>query len=197
MLDNLLNYNIQLASKSPRRKELLGMLDIPFTQAAIKEVEEVYPPSLQPDEIPQYLSRLKAQAYLETIRPNDLIITADTIVILGSEVIGKPSDEQDALRMLLHLSGKEHRVVTGVSITTAREQISFSVESSVQFGHISEADAAYYVDKYHPLDKAGSYGIQEWIGAVAVKSIRGSFYNVMGLPVHQLYQHLQSIEPLQ
>lgn len=191
MLHNLNKYNIMLASKSPRRKELLAMLDLPYTQAPAIDIEESFPSSLRPREIPEYLARLKAEAYAELITGNEMIITADTVVILGDEVIGKPADPDTAVSMLLHLSGKEHIVVTGVAITTSERQDTFSVESHVKFGQISLMEAQYYVEKYMPLDKAGSYGIQEWIGAVAVESIRGSFYNVMGLPVHQLYRHLQ------
>lgn len=191
MLHNLNKYNIMLASKSPRRKELLAMLDLPYTQAPAIDIEESFPSSLRPREIPEYLARLKAEAYAELITGNEMIITADTVVILGDEVIGKPADPDTAVNMLLHLSGKEHIVVTGVAITTSERQDTFSVESHVKFGQISLMEAQYYVEKYMPLDKAGSYGIQEWIGAVAVESIRGSFYNVMGLPVHQLYRHLQ------
>lgn len=190
MLENLDKYSVMLASKSPRRKELLAMLDVPFTQAPAIEVEETFPSSLKAVEIPAYLARLKASAYASLIKGNELIITADTVVILGDEVLGKPADAATAVEMLLHLSGKEHIVVTGVAITTAERQETFSVESRVKFGVISPAEARYYVERYSPLDKAGSYGIQEWIGAVAVESIAGSFYNVMGLPVHQLYRRL-------
>lgn len=190
MLENLDKYSVMLASKSPRRKELLAMLDVPFTQAPAIEVEETFPSSLKAVEIPAYLARLKASAYASLIKGNELIITADTVVILGDEVLGKPADAATAVEMLLHLSDKEHIVVTGVAITTAERQETFSVESRVKFGVISPAEARYYVERYSPLDKAGSYGIQEWIGAVAVESIAGSFYNVMGLPVHQLYRRL-------
>lgn len=190
MLENLDKYSVMLASKSPRRKELLAMLDVPFTQAPAIEVEETFPSSLKAVEIPTYLARLKASAYASLIKGNELIITADTMVILGDEVLGKPADAATAVEMLLHLSGKEHIVVTGVAITTAERQETFSVESRVKLGVISPAEARYYVERYSPLDKAGSYGIQEWIGAVAVESIAGSFYNVMGLPVHQLYRRL-------
>ncbi len=192
MHDNLNKYQVMLASKSPRRRELLGMLDIPFTQAPPLEIEETYPESLPSHQIPEYLARLKADGYKSLITSNELIITADTVVILDGEVLGKPADREGAIAMLLHLSGKEHTVVTGVAITTAERRESFSVESRVKFAEISRDEATYYVDKYQPLDKAGAYGIQEWIGAVAVESISGSFYNVMGLPVHQLYRRLRS-----
>lgn len=169
------------------------MLDIPFEVAPKFELQELYPEGLPAKEVPGFLARLKCDAYYGRkipADPSELIITADTVVILGDEVIGKPANEQTAIDMLLHLSGKTHTVVTGVAIRTADRAASFSVESKVKFGVITPEEARYYVEKYRPLDKAGSYGIQEWIGAVAVESIEGSFYNVMGLPVHQLYRHL-------
>lgn len=193
MLDNLKKYNLLLASKSPRRRELLGMLDVPFGIAPAIEVDEVYPSTLPAHEIPEYLAKLKASAYQKLIKDNELIITADTVVILGDRVLGKPENAAGAKRMLQELSGREHTVVTGVALSTAYGQRSFSVDSRVKFAEISETEAEYYVDRYNPLDKAGSYGIQEWIGAVAVEAISGSFYNVMGLPVHQLYKVLKEM----
>lgn len=187
-------YQLILASKSPRRRELLSMLEIPFSIAPALDVEEVYPPSLPAVEIPEYLACLKAKAYLSTIKDNELIITADTVVILDNEVIGKPRDEEDAKRMLAKLSGRTHVVVTGVALSNSSGiQSSFSVKSKVKFSNLSKDEIEYYVKKYSPLDKAGSYGIQEWIGAVAVEGIEGSFYNVMGLPVHQLYKQLSKL----
>jgi len=190
MLDNLNKYNVMLASKSPRRRELLAMLDVPFSIASPVDVDEVYPHSLSPAMIPEYLANIKSEAYKSILHDNALIITADTVVLLGDNVLGKPSDAAQATEMLLHMSGRRHRVVTGVCVATAARRESFSVESSVKFAQITEAEAHYYVEHYSPLDKAGAYGIQEWIGAVAVESIEGSFYNVMGLPVHQLYRRL-------
>lgn len=187
-------YQLILASKSPRRRELLSMLDIPFSIAPAIDVEEVYPPSLPAMDIPEYLACLKAKAYHSTIKDNELIITADTVVILDNEVIGKPRDEEDAKRMLAKLSGRTHVVVTGVALSNTKGiQSSFSVKSKVKFSNLSKDEIEYYVKKYSPLDKAGSYGIQEWIGAVAVEGIEGSFYNVMGLPVHQLYKQLSKL----
>ena len=191
MLDNLKKYRILLASKSPRRHELLKMLDIPFEIAQTVEVDETYPADLPAEKVPEYLSRLKAAAYASLIKDNELIITADTIVINRGEVLGKPADEADAVEMLLSMAGHPHTVITGVSLTTRARQDTFEVRTEVYFAPLSREDVEYYVHRYHPLDKAGAYGIQEWIGAVAVEGIEGSFYNVMGLPVHQLYKHLQ------
>ena len=179
-----------LASKSPRRRELLKMLDLDFKIVDIKDVEETYPADLEAEKVPEYLSRLKADAYILELGSDDILITADTVVILDGEIIGKPRDLEDARRMLGKLSGKTHRVVTGVSITTLEKSSSFSVITEVQFAPLSKKEIDYYVDKYRPLDKAGAYGIQEWIGAAGVADIRGSFYNVMGLPVHRLYNEL-------
>lgn len=191
MLDNLKKYKIMLASKSPRRHELLKMLDIPFNIAPTIEIDEIYPDNLAPCEVPIYLASLKANAYKSIITSNELVITADTVVINNDKVLGKPNNEEEACRMLLSMSGHSHTVITGVSLTTSNRQINFDVSTHVVFADISREDAEYYVSKYKPLDKAGAYGIQEWIGAIAVKAINGSFYNVMGLPVHQLYCRLK------
>lgn len=192
MLDNLKDYKVLLASKSPRRRELLSMLRIPFKVVTLGGIEENYPSTLSPDEIPQYLSNLKADAYLRTMKGDELIITADTLVILGDKVMGKPHNHHEAVEMLEELSGQTHRVVTGVSISTHHKRISFSTVTEVKFATLSRDDIEYYVDNFLPFDKVGAYGIQEWIGGVAVESIKGSFYNVMGLPVHQLYKELQN-----
>ncbi|MCC8071596.1 MAG: Maf family nucleotide pyrophosphatase [Bacteroidales bacterium] len=188
-----------LASKSPRRRELLGLLDIPFQIAPSIEVEEVYPPSLPHVEVPLYLSQLKAQAYLDagiaqfgTPEAPPLLITADTVVLLDGMILGKPSSLDDARRMLRLLAGRSHQVVTGLTVTSSERQEMISVMSEVSFGPLSDQEIDYYVDNYRPLDKAGAYGIQEWIGAVAVTGIEGSYYNVMGLPVQRLYQMLKT-----
>lgn len=181
---------ILLASKSPRRRELLKMLDIPFETVDIKDVDEVYPADLEPDKVPEYLSRLKSEAYLPELKEDDILITADTVVILGNEIIGKPKDLADAKKMLCKLAGRIHRVVTGVTISTTKKTVTFSTVTEVNFAPLSDAEIEYYVEKYRPLDKAGAYGIQEWIGGVGVAGINGSFYNVMGLPVHRLYNEL-------
>ena len=191
MLENLAAYRIILGSNSPRRRELLAGLDLSFDVHVIPGLEENYPDSLQPQEIPVFLSKQKAEAYLPTLEDQVLLITADTIVWNETEVIGKPKDREDAIRMLRSLSGHEHQVVTGVCLTTTEKQETFSVVSSVRFASLTDEEIIYYVDKYKPFDKAGAYGIQEWIGYVGVESISGSFYNVMGLPVQRLYQELK------
>lgn len=191
MLDNLNNYKILLASKSPRRKEILSMLSLPFRIIAIDGVDESYPDSLPEMEVSEFISRKKAAAYSKDLNDDELVITADTIVICNHEILGKPKDEEDAKKMLRKLSGKTHYVTSGVTILTTKKQVSFTAVSEVSFAELTDEEISYYVDNYHPLDKAGAYGIQEWIGAVAVKSINGSFYNVMGLPVHRLYQELK------
>lgn len=191
MLTNLNGYKIYLASKSPRRRELMQMLRIPFNVISIGGIDESFPDTIPPLEVPQYISEKKADSYQERILENDMVITADTMVICGDRIMGKPKDNEDAVRMLLLLSGKSHHVATGVTISTSRRRTSFTTVTEVKFAQISEEEARFYVDNYHPLDKAGAYGIQEWIGAVAVSGINGSYYNVMGLPVHRLYQELK------
>ena len=167
------------------------MLRIKFDSVVISGTKEVYPPELPLEEVPEYLSRLKADAYLDKIKENQLLITADTVVICDDMILGKPRDKEDALRMLMLLSGKTHEVVTGVTVTTLEKQKSFRSTTLVTFSEICESDAKYYIERFSPLDKAGAYGIQEWIGCVAVEKIDGSFYNVMGLPVHSLYKELK------
>lgn len=182
---------IFLASKSPRRRELLKLLDITFEIAPDKEIEEIYPPTLEPKKVPEFLSQLKSKIYLSSLKEGDILITADTIVIIEEKIIGKPVNKDDAKRMLRLLSGKTHQVVTGVTITSTKKSRSFSVTTNVTFALLSDAEIDYYLEKYKPYDKAGAYGIQEWIGAVGISGITGSFYNVMGLPVHRLYNELQ------
>lgn len=191
MLDNISKYNVLLASKSPRRHELLKMLDIPFKVAPTVEVDETYPSDLPAKEVPLYLSALKARAYASLIHDNELVITADTVVINNGIILGKPHSDGEAAEMLRGMSGHSHIVVTGVSLTTATDRVSFDVTTEVDFAELTDEEIAYYVSKYKPFDKAGAYGIQEWIGAAAVSGIRGSFYNVMGLPIHQLYKVLK------
>lgn len=190
MLDNLKKYNIILASGSPRRKELLEGLGVDFRVEVVNGIEETYSHDLPVAEIPVYLSRLKAHAY--QANANDLIITADTVVILNGKVIGKPHDEVEAKRMLSELSGNVHTVVTGVTVFTTDRVESLSCSSEVEFAPLSDEEIDYYVENYRPLDKAGSYGIQEWIGYMGIKGIKGSFYNVMGLPVQRLYALLKT-----
>lgn len=192
MFENLNKYRILLASKSPRRRELMKMLDIPFEIADMIEVEESYPSDLPAREVPSYLAALKAAAYATVIKPGDLVVTADTVVINDGKVLGKPSDRREAAAMLRAMSGHKHTVVTGVSLTAADRQVSFDASTDVMFASLTDEEINYYVAEYSPMDKAGAYGIQEWIGAAAVIGIEGSFYNVMGLPVHQLYRHLRA-----
>lgn len=192
MLENLSKYKIILGSNSPRRKELLSGLDIKFNVKVIPGLEENYPETLDPQEIPVFLSKQKAEAYLSSLDDTMLLITADTIVWNGNAVIGKPKNRAEAIQMLRSLSGHEHHVVTGVCLTTTKKQLTFSVISSVRFASLNDEEIIYYVDKYKPFDKAGAYGIQEWIGYVGVEGISGSFYNVMGLPVQRLYQELKT-----
>ena len=191
LLDLLKRYNVILASNSPRRRELLADLGINFEVRTIKGIDESYPDDMPVLEIAEYISHKKALAYQADMGNDELIITADTVVILGDEVLGKPTDSDDACRMLRELSGKTHKVVTGVTIVTANDTRSFSAVSDVEFATLSDDDIKYYVDNYQPLDKAGAYGIQEWIGCMGVRHINGSFYNVMGLPLHRLYSELE------
>lgn len=191
MLTNLLKYRIVLGSNSPRRKELLSGLDLDFEVEVIPGIDESYPETLTAEEIPLHIARKKAEAYLGKMTDNELLITADTIVATYDRILGKPANREEAVEMLRDLSGREHKVVTGVCLTTPGKSVSFSVRSSVSFAKLEDDDIIYYVDKYRPFDKAGSYGIQEWIGYIGVEAINGSFYNVMGLPVQRLYQELK------
>lgn len=190
MLDNLKKYKVILASGSPRRRELLSGLGIDYEVKILPDVDESYPDTLQGEEIPLYIAREKADAYKSLIRPGELIITADTIVWLDNTVLGKPRDAAHAMEMLRRLSGKTHQVITGVCLTTQEFQRSFTTVTEVTFAPLTEEEIEYYVTNYRPLDKAGAYGIQEWIGFVGVESIRGSYFNVMGLPVQRLYREL-------
>ena len=191
MLNNL-PYNIILGSQSPRRQELLHGLDVNFTVNVIAGLEENYPATLQGEEIPMFLAQQKADAYWNTLTPQDMLITADTIVWLDGIVYGKPKDEADAKKMLRALSGKTHDVITGVCVTTTERQETFAAISKVTFASFSDDEINYYIEKYRPMDKAGSYGVQEWIGYIGVEHIDGSFYNVMGLPVQRLYTLLKN-----
>ena len=193
MLTNLKDYKVFLASKSPRRRELLQMLRIPFNVISIGGIDESFPDTVPLLEVPQYISSKKADAYQDRLLENEMIITADTMVICENEIMGKPKDGKEAIAMLLKLSGKKHQVATGVTILTLKHRTSFTTVTDVSFAEITKEEAEFYVDNYQPLDKAGAYGIQEWIGAVAVSGINGSYYNVMGLPVHRLYQELKLV----
>ncbi|GHV12105.1 Maf-like protein [Bacteroidia bacterium] len=192
MLENLSKYKIILGSQSPRRKELLAGLDIPFEVKPMPDVDENYPSTLWKEEIPVYIARQKADAYKTQINNiPTLLITADTIVWLDGKVYGKPKDEADAKAILRALSGKTHEVITGVCLTSQEKQQAFYAVSSVKFAELDDEEIDYYIQKYRPYDKAGSYGVQEWIGYIGVESLNGSFYNVMGLPVRMLYKYLK------
>lgn len=192
MLDNLKKYNIVLASNSPRRKELLQRIGVNFKVRTLFGIDESYPDSLRGEDIVRYISRNKAQAYRSSMAPNELLITADTIVYVEGEVMGKPKTAEQAKEMLHKLSGKSHQVITGVTIVTADRTEDFGVTSQVKFAEITDEEINFYVDNYLPFDKAGAYGIQEWIGIVAVEEIKGSYFNVVGLPVQRLYQKLKT-----
>lgn len=193
MLDNLKNYKIILASASPRRKELLNGLDICFEVKTLPDIDESFPSELTGGDIPLYISKKKADAYRSLMSDEELVITADTIVWLESKALGKPVDVEDAKRMLRNMSGKTHSVFTGVTITTKREQLSFVAQSKVSFAILTEEEMDYYIEKYKPMDKAGSYGAQEWIGYIGMENIEGSYFNVMGLPVQRLYNELKKV----
>lgn len=191
MLENLSHYRILLASNSPRRRELLSGLGLNYEVVSLPEIDESYPPTLQGVEIPTYIARQKAQAYRELMTPDTLLITADTIVWLDGKVYGKPADAQEARAMLKELSGKKHTVITGMALTTHDRQKAFAVESYVTFDNLDDAEIDYYIEHYKPFDKAGAYGIQEWIGYIGVTGLEGSYFNVMGLPVQRLYKELK------
>lgn len=183
-------YNIILSSNSPRRKELLTGLDIKFDVLVIPHIDESYPEDLPVEDIAEYISREKADAYKKDIKELDLVITADTIVVCENKVLGKPKNEEEAKTMLHFLSGKTHSVITGVCLTTKEKQRHFSVKTEVTFKKLLDSEIDYYIKNYKPFDKAGAYGIQEWIGYIGVNAIKGSYFNVMGLPVQRIYDEL-------
>ena len=189
--DKLSAYNVILASASPRRRELLRATGIEYSLAQKFECDEEYPLSLPVEDVAPYLSRLKSHAYPVELGFRDILITADTTVVLGDRVLGKPADEAEAREMIASLSGREHSVVTGVTLRMKGREHTFSSTSKVRFAELSEEQIAYYVENYKPMDKAGAYGIQEWIGYCGIESIEGSFYNVMGLPVQRLCRELE------
>ena len=196
MLDNIKDYKVILASASPRRYELLKGLDVEFSVKRLPDVEETYPAELQAGDVPLFLSKKKADAYRPIMGDDELVITADTIVWLDGKVLGKPADVDEARRMLHNMSGKRHAVFTGVTITTKSEQRSFVAQSNVTFAVLTDEEVEYYIEKYKPMDKAGAYGAQEWIGYIGMENIEGSYFNVMGLPVQRLYSELKKIKPL-
>lgn len=189
--EKLKNFHIILASQSPRRQELLKGLQLPFEIQTV-DCEEHYPETLPKEEISMFLAQLKATAFPKNaLKDNYLIITADTIVLLNNEVLGKPKNREEAIQMLQKLSGNRHTVITGVCITTKEKTKTFSVKSNVQFNTLTQEELEYYVDTFRPMDKAGAYGVQEWIGYIGISHIDGSYFNVMGLPVQRLYEELK------
>ena len=189
--DKLKSYRLILASQSPRRRQLLSDAGLEFTLADRFECDETFPQDMPAEDVAEYLSRLKSEAYPEPLAEGDILLTADTVVIANNRVLGKPSDRAEAIEMISLLSGCDHEVITGCTLRTATRQRSFSVRSKVHFRALDREEIEYYVDCYRPFDKAGAYGIQEWIGYVGIEGIEGSFYNVMGLPVQRLYSILK------
>lgn len=188
---------IILASHSPRRRELLAMIASDFVLAPPVEVDESYPSDMPTAEVPVYLSRLKAQAYKPMLNPDSLLLTADTVVINHGHILGKPRDEEQARQMLRELSGHSHSVVTGVTLMSAERTESFAETTLVHFAQLSDEEIRHYVDAYRPMDKAGAYGIQEWIGCIGITGIEGCYYNVMGLPLRALYTRLRAWRDMQ
>ena len=189
--DKLRDFKVVLASASPRRRELLSATGIEYTLASKFECEESYPSTLDALDVAPYLSALKSANYPYQLNYNEILITADTVVVLDGRVLGKPQNEAEAFKMLADLSGSEHTVVTGVTLRTAEREHTFSSRSVVRFAELTGEQIEYYIERYRPMDKAGAYGIQEWIGYVGIEGIEGSFYNVMGLPVQRLCKELE------
>lgn len=189
MHPKLKEITLILASKSPRRQQLLKDIGVDF-EIRLKEVEEVYPPELKGKEVALFLSELKAKAFKSDLKANEILLTSDTIVCLDEKILGKPTDKQNAVAMLYELSGKKHEVITAVTLTSVSKQHSFAVSTDVYFKQLSASEISYYVENYQPYDKAGSYGIQEWIGYIGIEKIVGSYFNVMGLPVKEVYEEL-------
>ena len=183
------SWNIILASKSPRRQNLLKELGFEF-EIKTKDIEEIYPPNLKREQVALFLSKLKSNAFKDGLKENDLVLTSDTIVCLKDEIIGKPKDRQDAIEMLAKLSGNRHEVITAVTLLSKEKQHTFYDETEVYFKELTTEEIEYYIDEYEPFDKAGSYGIQEWIGYVGIEKIIGSYFNVMGLPIKRVYDEL-------
>lgn len=192
-LENIQHYKIVLASNSPRRRELLSGLNLEYTVRVLPDIDESYPDTLKGEEIPMYISREKAEAYRNSMAEDELIITADTVVCINEKVLGKPCTLEEAKEMLRELSGKTHQVITGVCLMTRDLQRTFSATTQVTFDVLTEDEIEFYVEKFRPLDKAGAYGVQEWIGFVGVSRLEGSYFNVMGLPVQRLYQELKKL----
>lgn len=189
--DKLTPYCLLLASQSPRRRELMSGCRLPYELAPKYDCEERYPADLPAAEVPRYLAQLKSRAYPMPLAPDEILLTADTVVIAAEQILGKPHNRAEAVTMLQQLSGKRHTVVTGVTFRTSTREHSFSATSDVWFRQLSDEEIGYYLDTFQPYDKAGSYGIQEWIGYAAIERIEGSFYNVMGLPIQRVYTELE------
>lgn len=189
-------YKLILASNSPRRKELLAGLGLPFEVRVLSGIDESYPDAIPVGDVALHIAGLKADAYRTTMAPDEIIITADTVVIVGDEILGKPVDEADAHRMLRLLSGRTHQVTTGVCIVAKEWERRFAVTTDVTFKTLSDEEIRYYVDTFKPFDKAGAYGIQEWIGYIGVTALQGSYYNVMGLPIQRIYEAIKELIPL-
>jgi septum formation protein len=192
MLD-LANKKIILASASPRRKELMAGLDIPF-EIRVKESDESFPDSLEKENVAIYLAKKKSDTYIKDLKENEILITSDTTVLKDGIIYNKPNDEVEAISMLKALSGQQHEVITGVCIRSLEKEVSFDSRSIVKFKILEEDEIRYYVRKYKPFDKAGSYGIQEWLGYIAIERIEGSYFTIMGLPVHRIYEELKQFD---
>lgn len=186
------NYKVLLASNSPRRKELLQGIDIDFEIKVLPDIDESYPATLPVEEVAEFIAEKKASSYTNNLKEDELLITADTVVILDGAIFGKPNNKEEANAMLTALSGKAHRVISGVCLATLEKQVSFSVTSEVLFSELSNEEIEYYINRYSPFDKAGSYGIQEWIGYIGVEHLSGSYFNIMGLPIQRLYRELKN-----
>lgn len=186
------NYKVLLASNSPRRKELLQGIDIDFEIKVLPDIDESYPASLPVEKVAEFIAEKKASSYTNNLKEDELLITADTVVILDGAIFGKPNNKEEANAMLTALSGKAHRVISGVCLATLEKQVSFSVTSEVLFSELSNEEIEYYINRYSPFDKAGSYGIQEWIGYIGVEHLSGSYFNIMGLPIQRLYRELKN-----
>ncbi len=193
MIENIKNYKIILASQSPRRQELLKQLNIPFELKIKEDVEEVFSEDMPINEVPEFLAKLKAKPFEQDLKNNSyLVITADTVVVCNNQILGKPANKKNAYEMLQMLSGTTHEVITGVALTSNSKQKSFTSSTKVTFKTLTDNEINYYIDHYQPYDKAGSYGIQEWIGMIGIEHIEGSYFNVVGMPIQKLYTELQN-----
>ncbi|MDR1984855.1 MAG: Maf family nucleotide pyrophosphatase [Prevotellaceae bacterium] len=192
LIDDIKKYNIILASQSPRRVELMHGLGLNFTQVKLSDVDESYPDDLHKNEIPVHVAQKKSDSYTKKFNDNDILITVDTIVWCNGEMFGKPKDKNDAFRMLKAISNNTHEVLTGVCLRSATKTREFVVTSTVHFKSLTTDEIDFYIDNYQPYDKAGAYGIQEWIGFIGLTKIEGSYFNVMGLPTQNLYQELEN-----